>query len=337
MVLAKVNVRDRSGAVVIGRNEGARLATALASVKAEGVAIVYVDSGSTDDSVALARQRGDAVVELDPAKPFSAARARNEGLECLAAQIADLEFVLFLDGDCELLQGFVASAVGAMDENSKRAIVVGKLRERHPDASVYNRLCALEWESPAGDISNYGALGGIMLARIAAIKDVGGFNPNVIAGEDSELGVRIGLAGGIVTKIDVPMAIHDADINRFGQWWQRSVRAGHALGQRYALNGRSAARDCAREVRSTVAWGIALPLITIVLAAPTRGLSSLLLGGYLLLGWRIFGHYRRSGATVSAAMLGARFGVYSKFANGIGLLRYAWNAFKGRYTIIEYK
>jgi hypothetical protein len=42
-----------------------------------------------------------------------------------------------------------------------------------------------------------------------------------------------------VTKLDAPMATHDADIRRFGQWWRRAVRAGHAIGQRSYLNGRA--------------------------------------------------------------------------------------------------
>ena len=69
----------RIGIVAIGRNEGERLRACLRSVVGENRAVVYVDSGSTDGSVAMAREMGAEVVELDLSIPFTAARARNEG------------------------------------------------------------------------------------------------------------------------------------------------------------------------------------------------------------------------------------------------------------------
>ena len=67
-------------AVVIGRNEGARLATCLDSLSGRVRRLVYVDSGSSDGSAALAEARGAEVVALDMTLPFTAARARNAGL-----------------------------------------------------------------------------------------------------------------------------------------------------------------------------------------------------------------------------------------------------------------
>ena len=171
-----------------------------------------------------------------------------------------------------------------MDADPARSVVIGALQERHPEASIYNRLCALEWKSPPGDLRNFGALGGIMLVRATVFSRLGGFNVQVIAGEDSEFGVRVGVAGQKITKIAMAMATHDADIHRFGQWWRRAVRAGHAIGQRFRLNGRGPLRDCARERRSVLVWGVSLPLLIVGLAPFTNGASLLLAGGYLLLG-----------------------------------------------------
>ena len=44
------------GVVAIGRNEGARLRRCLTSLAGQCDRIIYVDSGSTDDSVAFARR-----------------------------------------------------------------------------------------------------------------------------------------------------------------------------------------------------------------------------------------------------------------------------------------
>ena len=193
------------GIVVIGRNEGDRLLACLASLHDAGCPIVYVDSGSVDASADRAKPLCERVVELDPARPFSAARARNEGFTVLMSAHPTIEFVQFLDGDCTLLPGWLAAASQAMTGEPRRAVVIGPLQERRPDASIYNRLCALEWKSPAGDLSNFGALGGIMLVRAAVFVRLGGFNEQVIAGEDSEFGVRVGSAGLKITKIGVPM------------------------------------------------------------------------------------------------------------------------------------
>ena len=63
------------GVVAIGRNEGMRLRRCLESVVRRAAVVVYVDSGSQDDSVAFAKSLGVATVVLDLAIPFTAARA----------------------------------------------------------------------------------------------------------------------------------------------------------------------------------------------------------------------------------------------------------------------
>jgi GT2 family glycosyltransferase len=324
-------------AVVIGRNEGERLEPSLRSVQSAGLPVVYVDSGSTDGSPGLARRLGVEVVELDPARPFSAARGRNEGVDEVLRRWPATEYMMFLDGDCVLDPDFPAAAAAIFEHQARRAIVTGHLSERHPEASVYNRLCAIEWRSPAGEIMDMNGLGGIMAIRVAAFQQVGGFNEEAIAGEEPDLGVRLGLAGWTIVKIDRPMATHDAQMTSFGQWWKRAVRGGHALAHRYARHGGTSFRDGRRELRSALFWGFVVPLLVLVLLWPTRGLSLLLLGGYLLLGWRVYRHYSRIGLPPSDARLATRFILYSRFAELLGILRYCLNRLRGQYRIIEYK
>jgi GT2 family glycosyltransferase len=324
-------------AVVIGRNEGDRLQPSIASLQVANIPTVYVDSGSSDGSPALARTLGISAIELDPSRPFSAARGRNEGLAQAIRQWPSIEYVLFLDGDCTVDAGFPALAVTTFEEHPGCAIVTGHLSERHPDRSVYNRLCAIEWRSPAGRIENMNGLGGIMVARVSAFSEVGGFDEQAIAGEEPDLGVRLGLAGYSIIKIDHPMATHDAQIERFGQWWTRAVRGGHALAHRYARHGRTRFRDGRRELRSVLFWGLLLPACALLLAWPTRGLSLVLLAAYLLLSWKVYRHYRGSGLVAEEAWLATRFILYGKFAEVIGVMRYGLNRMRGSFRIIEYK
>jgi GT2 family glycosyltransferase len=324
------------GAVVIGRNEGDLLKLSLQSVQAARLPAVYADSGSTDGSAVVARDLAVPTVELDSSRPVSAARGRNEGL-AEALNRWSIEFVMFLDGDCILQPDFPAAALKTFAKHPDCAIVTGHLSERHPEASIYNRLCAIEWRGPAGRIENMNGLGGIMAARVSALHEVGGFNEQAIAGEEPDLGVRLGLAGYSIIKIDLPMATHDAQITRFGQWWTRAVRGGHALAHRYARHGGTRFKDGVRELRSDLFWGLALPLLILLLLIPTRGFSLLLAAAYPLQGWRMYRRYLGSGLSPGDASLVTKFVLLGKFAEVLGIMRYCFNRLRGKYTIIEYK
>src|SRR4051812_32283442 len=134
------------GVIAIGRNEGERLQRCLASVVGRGMPVVYVDSASTDGSAEMARSMGAEVVNLDMSVPFSAARARNEGFALLKNIAPSVRFVMFVDGDCEIVEGFIERAIRELETLPKAAVVCGRRRERHPEHSVYNRLADLEWD-----------------------------------------------------------------------------------------------------------------------------------------------------------------------------------------------
>jgi GT2 family glycosyltransferase len=240
------------GLVAIGRNEGERLRRCLESARTQVAQVVYVDSGSTDGSVALAEGLGMAVVRLDMGVPFTAARARNEGFERLLGLAPDLDYVQFVDGDCELVAGFVQRAAAHLDTHPRAAVVCGRRRERFPERSVYNRLCDIEWNTPVGRAD---ACGGDSLMRVTAFREAGGFNPDIIAGEEPDLCFRLRARGYEVWRIDADMTLHDADMHRFSQWWTRNVRSGHATAEALFRRGPARDRGVAKEALSNVLWG----------------------------------------------------------------------------------
>ena len=328
---------DSVGIVIIGRNEGERLRACFESISGLEVSTVYVDSGSSDDSVAIASHYASHVVELDGSKPFSAARARNEGFQTLVDRHPRIKYVQFIDGDCTLSLGWIEAAAPEFDKDPRLAAVTGHLLERNPNESSYNRLCAMEWKSPVGEITSFGAFGGISMIRVSVLQEVGGFNPEVIAGEEPELAVRMSGAGYKIQKIDHEMAVHDANIMHFSQWWRRAVREGHSIGHRVHLGGHTSTQDNIKEQKSVWFWGLILPLVILVALAPTKGGSLLLLAGYLILGYRIFRYSRGQGDPPRDAILYARFIVLGKFANVVGLMKFYLNRRGRRYEIIEYK
>ena len=325
----------RVGAVVIGRNEGERLRRCLASLASQMSAIVYVDSGSTDGSVTLAAGMGVVVVELNLAHPFTAARARNAGLAKLREIAPEGEFVQFVDGDCELVAGWLAAAVAKLRADPGVAVVSGRRRERHPEATVYNRLCDIEWNTPIGEAHE---CGGDALMRVQPLTDVGGFNVSLIAGEEPELCLRLRQRGHRVWRLDVDMTLHDANIKHFGQWAVRTLRSGHAYAEGFSVHRGEGAGYYRREMWSNLFWGALFPIVVLGLAVPTRGLSLVLLVAYVALGARVSRSGRRKGQAAADARLYALFCVVGKVPCALGQIRY-WlgRALGKRSAIIEYK
>jgi glycosyltransferase involved in cell wall biosynthesis len=325
----------RVGVVAIGRNEGERLRRCLQSLDPASRPTVYVDSGSTDGSAEVAASFGAEVVPLDLSIPFTAARARNAGLDRLLKIAPGVELVQFIDGDCEVDPGWLPAATAALDAETDLVVVCGRRREKHPDASVYNRLCDLEWDTPIGDAQ---ACGGDAIMRVAAVKAVGGYRDDLIAGEEPELCVRLRANGGRVRRLPAEMTFHDAAMTRFRQWWTRNVRAGHAFAEVSHLHARSPFGIWKREARSNWVWGVVVPLLAIVPAPFTWGLSLLLLLGYPVLYWKIRRGRRARGDDARTARLYSTYCVLSKFPQAAGQVRFWRNRLFGRRNrLIEYK
>lgn len=323
----------RVGAVIIGRNEGERFVRCLDSLVGQVSPIVYVDSGSTDGSVEHARNKGVDVVDLDTSVPFTAARARNAGFDRLVELDSDVSLVMFVDGDCEVDEGWLPAAVEFLEADDRYGVVCGRRKERFPDATVYNYLCDVEWNTPVGDAK---ACGGDAMFRAGAFLAAGGFNPSLIAGEEPELCVRLRAGGWKIRRIDRDMTHHDANVTRFRQWWTRAVRAGHAYAEGAAMHGAPPERHWVRESRRSFAWGLALPLTALLTAPVTHGASLGLLLLYPLNVVRIASRLRKDGTERPWTV--ATFMMFAKLPEAQGWLRYHRNHSRGKQSkLIEYK
>jgi len=330
------SARTQIGAVAIGRNEGERLRRCLVALRRETDRIVYVDSGSTDGSVETARALGVSVVELDMSIPFTAARARNAGFARLRAVWPGVDVVQFVDGDMEVLPGWLATAAGVLDERPEVVAVCGVRRERHPDRSLYNRICDVEWRiGPPGETANFG---GDVMFRARALAEVGGYAEHVIAAEDDELGVRLRERGGVLLRIDQESTLHDADMDRFGQWWTRAKRCGHAYAQVSELHGAHGEKKFVREMKRAWMLGAVVPGSAALLTVPTLGLSWLALGLYPLNAVRIaVGTKQRGFSWKDAAVWGASCAL-SPIPQAFGALKFHIDRLRSkRPEIIEYK
>ena len=317
--------------VVIGRNEGERLRACLASVRATGCPIVYVDSGSTDDSSHMAEAMGATVMHLDSALPFTAARARNSGFERLKALGPMPRFVQFVDGDCVLAPSWLEQARLFLCAHPDIAIVCGRRRERHPDASIFNRLCDIEWNTAIGRTEE---CGGDFLARTDAFQAVKGFDAGLIAGEEPELCVRLRERGWQIWRLDAEMTLHDAAMTRLRQWWRRSSRGGYAFAEVSRRHRGSPFQIWRRSVPRAMLWGAALPG-AIALGALVHPIS---LGAALLYPLQMARIAARRDPRDGASWLYGCFAMLGKVAEAQGVARYYMAAWRGQAAdIIEYK
>ena len=324
-----------TGIVVIGRNEGERLRRCLDSAMNLGVPVVYADSMSADASPELARSMGAEVVELDGSRPTTAGLGRNEGFERLMKDSPGVRFVQFVDGDCEVRPGWLEAGREALETMPGVAVVCGRLREREPEASVYNRLCDMEWRRPVGEVET---CGGVAMIRVSAFEQVNRFDPTVIAGQDDELYLRLRRAGWRLHSLGADMALHDSAMLTFRHWWRRAARSGHAFAEGAAMHGNSPERHWVRQARSVWAWGLGVPMAAGAAAGALGPWGLLLLAVYPLQAFRIAWRCRRNGDSTGDALLYAAFCMLAKPAQLSGTLRYHWNRLHRRQTpVFEHK
>jgi len=321
------------GVVVIGRNEGERLQRCLRSMADKLGRLVYVDSGSTDGSVARSRVLGVTAIELDMSIPFTAARARNEGFAALLQAQPQTDYVFFVDGDCEVADGWLQEAAEFLDTRPDVAVVWGCRREQFPEKSIYNLLCDIEWQDlPVGETS---ICGGDAVIRVKAFKGVAGYRPDLICGEEPELCVRLRHAGWRIWRLNLDMTRHDAALYHFRQWWKRMLRGGYAYAQGAYLHGAPPERHWVGESRRAWRWGLYVPLAALLLTAVLGWPGLLLLLVYPVQMVRLARAGRHSAREnwLRAAAL-----VISKFPEMLGQLKFLRDRLRrAQSRIIEYK
>lgn len=317
--------------MVIGRNEGQRLLRCLKSILGSVDCVVYVDSGSTDSSQESAAELGAGVVSLDPSQPFTAARARNTGFDRLVSMSDDIEYIQFVDGDCEVDIDWVSKAVNVLQETPDIGIVCGRRRERNPAGSVYNQLCDLEWDTPIGYAAS---CGGDFMIRRSAFQQVNGFNADLIAGEEPDLCHRMRRQGWKVLRVDEEMTLHDAAITRFGQWWTRNIRSGHAYAEATWMHFGEPGHDGFRNSARIWLWGGVIPLF-VLLGSLVNPVS---LGATLIYPIQVARIALGEGASSKSSWQYAFFVTLGKFPEMQGQLKYLGSRLsRSRNRIIEYK
>jgi hypothetical protein len=219
-----------------------------------------------------------------------------------------------------------------LDQHPGVAVVCGRRRERHPERSIYNALCDIEWDTPIGESKS---CGGDALMRVAAFEAVKGYRDDLIAGEEPELCVRLRAVGWRVWRLDVEMTLHDAAMTRFGQWWKRALRSGYAAAQGRKLHGETPERHCVDLSRSIWLWGFGIPGAVLGLTLALGSWPLVLLFLYPVQVIRLAVQGRR---TARENWWYAAFLVLGKFPEFFGQIKFLlhWHI-GGKPRLIEYK
>lgn len=259
-----IDQETTTGIVVIGRNEGQRLVSCFESIpEVLRKRTIYVDSGSSDNSIHEASCRGISTCLLDMSQPFTAGRARDTGFRQIVKAFPELNFIHFIDGDCTFADNWLPHAIRFLLDHPQTGVICGRLKERYPDRSVYNRACDIEWTMLS---KNQAYCGGTFLIRVDAYLNSGGFNTTMIAGEEPELCRRIRSMGFGVATQDTIMGFHDANILTFRQWWLRNTRTGFAYAESQNISGRFSSSSRSNRVIRTLFWSSFLPFAIVTLS-----------------------------------------------------------------------
>ncbi len=192
-------------------------ATALLGSQAE---TALVDSASTDETVSIATQFPIAVFALAADQRLTAAAGRFVGFTNTTG-----EYVLFLDGDMELFEGWLQDAIAVLDGDRSIAAVGGS-RIDLPLEATDERHHGAEVPSSAAAPRDAKHAGGSALYRRSVLDEVGTFNPFIYSDEEPELCIRIRYRGGYrVVRLDRPVGYHYSDPDdRFSTLIRRARR-----------------------------------------------------------------------------------------------------------------
>lgn len=245
--------------VIIGYNESEHLQKCLTSVQTANIEeisseIIYVDGGSQDDSIEIAKAAGvDRILGGDRRR--RAAENRNLGLKCSTGK-----FIQFIDGDMVMDAQWPAVAIRFLRKQKKVAAVCGNLRERNP--SFLYQVFQIDWQMEEGDIRH---CGGAACWRKEILEKMGGFPETVSFGEEPYLCWRVRNELGLdIYYLDRPMVMHDLGFSTIKEYVMRSVRCGETYAEVCDLCRNSADPLWLKETRKNFIWGGFLITMTAV-------------------------------------------------------------------------
>jgi glycosyltransferase involved in cell wall biosynthesis len=197
------------GFIIIGKNEGHRLVDCIRSIKKSmgdhdpgDYEIIYVDSGSTDNSVELVRQQQGNISVFRVTGKASPAIGRNIG-----ASESSAEIYCFVDGDMELVPDFLPKVIGD-DGHLIYPFVSGQFENIYYDQDGQRTGSELYVKSILEGDRYQVTTGGLFLIEKSLWDSIGGMDVRFTTGEDLDLGLRLARKGHMLLRKKDLFALH---------------------------------------------------------------------------------------------------------------------------------
>jgi glycosyltransferase involved in cell wall biosynthesis len=258
--------------VVIGFNEAGTIGACLASAHGSNLPadtsyeVIYVDGGSRDNSIAIARSIQNVRV-LGADGPRRAAENRNVGFAAARGR-----YVQFVDGDMVLDPDWAGAAMEFLNAHPGVGIAYGRLEERNP-GRLFQAL-QHDWAPETGEVAY---CGGAAMHRREVLERVGGYPEDVRYGEEPYMCWRIRREQGVkIVQLESRMALHDLGHRSLRDYWRQYVRNGAAYIEIASRCFRSDDRLWLREVISVLGWMVIYVLWIVVMItgpAPLRWIA----------------------------------------------------------------
>jgi|DewCreStandDraft_1066081.scaffolds.fasta_scaffold08331_2 glycosyltransferase involved in cell wall biosynthesis len=182
--------------------------------------IIVVDHESTDGTSEFLLQQQRDSVRVYPFRGKTVAAVRNFG-----ASLARGEFLCFIDGDCLIEEDFLVRANQILTKVKVGALTCAYVppKSAHWIEQVWH---VLHFQNQAGAAKSF--YGGNLIIRTDVFHALGGFNPNLVSGEDTELAARLIATGHRIFFDPELCVVHLRNPKSVRQFFRRQLW--HGLG-----------------------------------------------------------------------------------------------------------
>lgn len=193
--------------ILIAKNEQFALAKSLEAIAQFDMAdcdVIFVDSGSTDQTLDVALSFKDKIQGLSVVSitgEQNAATARNEGLK-----LATKNIVFFVDGDVELNPEFITAGIDKIQNNETDA-VFGQLDDYEYDETFSVRNSILKNRTSINTEEKRYSCGGIFMVKKSIVDEIGSFDDHFVKCQDFDYTLRITKKYRL-TAIPISMGVH---------------------------------------------------------------------------------------------------------------------------------
>lgn len=298
--------------VVTGRNNAATLGRCLDALKAlhyprELLQLIYVDGGSTDESLSVLSGYANVQLLQVAAGAASPGRLRNTGLAA-----AQGELVQFLTATTRIDPDWLQKAAPLV--RTKCAAVVGRSDQLYPERSLFHFLADLEGQNDVGQLDQ---LTKHLLISRSVLETLGGYDNRLHHAAELDLGARLKSAGFHVQGLRRRQCFVDEPEQGLGQYLEQGYAQGHAQAELIPKYGWG---------RALITMIIRAQLPLLMLATGTLPLLALLIIGWPFRHWSA--NQERFNLSFSQSFLYTLHRALVVYPRFVGVLRYAYVRWK---------